>query len=164
MPRSRASLARSMASTDRAEVSGSQWACRSITPDRSCAMAAAASRENEARTVFIRLFQPDHGGVSIPNRGGHGVPADRRAAGFLPQVHCPLERGRQRDSNGPRRARGIDHPEIRAARSPMKPGFHFRVAGLHLLLNARPLQKTSEKLARGRRVAVEVGPAGESAN
>ena len=35
--------ARSMASIDRAEVSGSQWACRSMTPDKSCATAAAAT-------------------------------------------------------------------------------------------------------------------------
>jgi len=45
----------------------------------------------------------------------------------------------------------------------MKPGYYFRVARLHLRSNARPGQETREELARGRRVAAEVGPAGESA-
>src|ERR1035437_6367208 len=77
MPRSRASLARSMASIDRAEVSGSQWACRSMTPDRSCAMAAAASRENEAKTFLMRNILRRIRSVAGPpsTSAGDGQPA-----------------------------------------------------------------------------------------
>src|ERR1035441_3443030 len=114
--------------------------------------------------VGPQLFQPNHGHVPILNGDSEWVAAHRRAAGFLPEFHCPLKRGRKGDLDIAYRSRGIAHPDISAARSFMQSGFHRRVAGLHLLPDAAPGGQAGEKLTRSRRVVPVVTATRESAD
>src|SRR5438105_1115035 len=114
--------------------------------------------------VYPELLEPNHRRIPILDSHRHRIAVNRRVAGFLPQVHCPLKARRHRELDTPRRARGIDHPEISAAGPLMQPGLHGRVAGLYLLTNAGPGEQTGEEFTRPGRMVSVVAPTRERAD